>query len=289
MVKVVGVRFKNAGKIYYFDPGDFNIEKNSHVIVETARGVEFGQVVISNREVSEEDIVAPLKKVIRVATDEDKKHAEGNSRKEEEAFEVCQQKINNHSLDMKLIDVEYTFDNNKVLFYFTADGRVDFRELVKDLAAVFKTRIELRQIGVRDEAKMLGGLGVCGRVLCCNSFLGEFQPVSIKMAKEQGLSLNPTKISGTCGRLMCCLKYEQEAYEEILRRVPKAGAIVDTPEGQGVVMGISLLKENVKVKLDKGNETDLKIYNISEVKVIKDVVAEDESDVDIEALKQLED
>lgn len=288
MVKVVGVRFKSAGKIYYFDPGDFEIEQNSSVIVETARGVEFGQVVISPREVPEEDIVAPLKKVIRVATDEDKKHAEDNRRKEEEAFNTCLQKIKNHNLDMKLIDVEFTFDNNKILFYFTAEGRVDFRELVKDLAAVFKTRIELRQIGVRDEAKMLGGLGVCGRVLCCNSFLGEFQPVSIKMAKEQGLSLNPTKISGTCGRLMCCLKYEQEAYEEILGRVPKAGAIVETPEGQGVVMGISLLKELVKVRLDKGNETDLKIYNVADVKVIKDVV-EEEPDVDIEALKQLED
>ncbi|MCX7708861.1 MAG: stage 0 sporulation family protein [Clostridia bacterium] len=288
MVKVVGVRFKSAGKIYYFDPGDFNIEQNWNVIVETARGVEFGQVVISNREVPEEDIVAPLKKVIRVATEEDKKHADDNRRKEEEAFNTCLQKIKNHNLDMKLIDVEYTFDNNKILFYFTAEGRVDFRELVKDLAAVFKTRIELRQIGVRDEAKMLGGLGVCGRALCCNSFLGEFQPVSIKMAKEQGLSLNPTKISGTCGRLMCCLKYEQEAYEEILDRIPKVGAIVETPEGQGVIMGISLLKELAKVKLDKGNETDLKIYSIADIKVIKDVV-EEEPDVDIEALKQLED
>ncbi|MCX7842850.1 MAG: stage 0 sporulation family protein [Clostridia bacterium] len=289
MVKVVGVRFKSAGKIYYFDPGELIIQQNEYVIVETARGIEFGQVVISNREVPDEDIVAPLKKVIRVADDEDKKHAEENTKKEKEAYQICLQKIKNHNLDMKLIDVEYTFDNNKVLFYFTAEGRVDFRELVKDLAAVFKTRIELRQIGVRDESKMLGGLGICGRVLCCNSFLGEFQPVSIKMAKEQGLSLNPTKISGTCGRLMCCLKYEQEAYEEIIHRVPKAGAIVDTPEGQGVVMGISLLKEIVKVKLDKGNETDLKIYNISEVRVIKDVSPVDEGDVDLEALKQLED
>lgn len=288
MVKVVGVRFKSAGKIYYFDPGDFDIEQNSYVIVETARGVEFGEVVIAPREVPEEDIVAPLKKVIRVATDEDKAHAEDNRRREEEAFSTCLQKIKNHNLDMKLIDVEFTFDNNKILFYFTAEGRVDFRELVKDLAAVFKTRIELRQIGVRDEAKMLGGLGVCGRVLCCNSFLGEFQPVSIKMAKEQGLSLNPTKISGTCGRLMCCLKYEQEAYEEVLGRIPKVGAIVETPEGQGVIMGISLLKELAKVKLDKGNETDLKIYSISDIKVIKDVV-EEEPDVDLEALKQLED
>lgn len=290
MVKVVGVRFKKAGKIYYFDPGDLVIELNGNAIVETARGVEFGQVVVPNTEVSEDEIVAPLKKVIRIATEEDKDHHEENVRKEKEAFDVCLQKIQDHSLDMKLIDVEYTFDNNKVLFYFTADGRVDFRELVKDLASVFRTRIELRQIGVRDEAKMMGGLGVCGRVLCCNSFLGDFQPVSIKMAKEQGLSLNPTKISGACGRLMCCLKYEQDAYEEIIARVPKEGAIVETPDGQGVVMAISLLKELIKVKLDKGNETDLKIYNASEVKIIKDVSREDsEEEISIDELKQLED
>ncbi|MCX7923784.1 MAG: stage 0 sporulation family protein [Clostridia bacterium] len=289
MVKVVGVRFKEAGKIYYFDPGELEIELNANVIVETARGIEFGQVVVPNREVPEENIVAPLKKVIRIATEEDERHDQENNRKEKEAFNICLKKIRDHNLDMKLIDVEYTFDNNKVLFYFTADGRVDFRELVKDLAAIFKTRIELRQIGVRDEAKMMGGIGICGRALCCKSFLGEFQPVSIKMAKEQGLSLNPTKISGTCGRLMCCLKYEQEAYEEILRRVPKVGAIVETPEGQGMVMEISLLKEILKVKLDKGNETDLKLYKAGEVRVIKDVVREDDLDVDIEALKQLED
>lgn len=289
MVKVVGIRFKKAGKIYFFDPGEFHIDADSNVIVETARGIEFGHVVVPNREVTEEEIVAPLKKVIRIATDEDIRHAEENKRKETEALNVCMQKIREHNLDMKLIDVEYTFDNNKVLFYFTADGRVDFRELVKDLAAVFKTRIELRQIGVRDEAKMLGGLGVCGRVLCCKSFLGEFQPVSIKMAKEQGLSLNPTKISGTCGRLMCCLKYEQEAYEDLLDRVPKSGAVVDTPEGQGVIMEVSLLKEIVKVKLDKGNETDLRIYSASEVRVIKDVSHHDDGEIDIEVLKQLED
>lgn len=289
MVKVVGVRFKKAGKIYYFDPGDFEIETNSNVIVETARGVEFGQVVVSNRDVPEDEIVAPLKKVLRKATEEDLKHAEDNSKKEKEAMDICLKKIADHKLEMKLIDVEYTFDNNKVLFYFTADGRVDFRELVKDLAAVFKTRIELRQIGVRDEAKMLGGIGICGRALCCKSFLGEFQPVSIKMAKEQGLSLNPTKISGTCGRLMCCLKYEQEAYEELLDRVPKVGAIVDTPEGQGVVMEISLIREIIKVKMDNGNETDLKIYNASEVRVIKEVAGVEEVEIDIEVLKQLED
>ncbi|MFZ5985585.1 MAG: PSP1 domain-containing protein [Bacillota bacterium] len=290
MVKVVGVRFKKAGKIYYFDPGDLVIDLNESAIVETARGIEFGQVVVPNTEVSEEEIVAPLKKVIRIATEEDKLHHEENTRKEKEAFDICLQKIHDHSLDMKLIDVEYTFDNNKVLFYFTADGRVDFRELVKDLASVFRTRIELRQIGVRDEAKMMGGLGVCGRVLCCNSFLGDFQPVSIKMAKEQGLSLNPTKISGACGRLMCCLKYEQDAYEEIIARVPKEGAIVETPDGQGVIMAISLLKELVKVRLDKGNETDLKIYSASEVKVIKDVSREEiDEEINFDELKQLED
>jgi len=293
MVKVVGVRFKRAGKIYYFDPGDLEIKPNTKVIVETARGVEFGEVVIANREVSEEEIVAPLKKVMRIATEEDIKHAEENKLKEKEAFKICLQKIRDHKLEMKLIDVEYTFDNNKVLFYFTAEGRVDFRELVKDLAAVFKTRIELRQIGVRDEAKMMGGLGICGRVLCCKSHLGEFQPVSIRMAKEQGLSLNPTKISGTCGRLMCCLKYEQEAYEEIIKKAPKIGAIVETPGGQGVVVETNLLKEQVKVKLDRENETDLMVYKMDEVKVIQDVVREEndiESDIEnIEELRDLED
>lgn len=289
MVKVVGVRFKKAGKVYYFDPDEFNITSGMNVIVETARGIEFGEAVISNREVPEDEIVAPLKKVMRIASEEDTKHAEDNSRKEKEAFATCLQKIKDHNLEMKLIDVEFTFDNNKILFYFTADGRVDFRELVKDLAAVFKTRIELRQIGVRDESKMMGGIGVCGRVLCCSSYLGEFQPVSIKMAKEQGLSLNPTKISGTCGRLMCCLKYEQDAYEQIIKRAPKMGAIVETPDGQGVVMNTSLLKETIKVKLDKGNETDLRVYKVDEIKVIKDVAVRDESDLDFEALKELED
>lgn len=292
MVKVVGVRFKDAGKIYYFDPGDLEIGLNENVIVETARGIEFGYVVVPNTEIGEEEIVTPLKSVIRVATEEDKKHHEENAKKEKEAFNICLQKIEAHNLEMKLIDVEYTFDNNKVLFYFTADGRVDFRELVKDLASVFRTRIELRQIGVRDEAKMMGGLGVCGRVLCCYSFLTDFQPVSIKMAKEQGLSLNPTKISGACGRLMCCLKYEHEAYEEMISRVPKEGAIVETPDGQGVVISSSLLKELVKVKLDNENETDLKIYDASDVKVIKDVSRdeiEEEVDIDLEELKELED
>ncbi len=291
MVKVVGVRFKTAGKIYYFDPGELIIDLNRNVIVETARGIEFGLVVVPNREVDESEIVAPLKKVIRIATDEDIAHAAENDKKEKEAYNICLQKINDHKLDMKLIDVEYTFDNNKVLFYFTADGRVDFRELVKDLAAVFKTRIELRQIGVRDESKMMGGIGICGRVLCCNSFLGEFQPVSIKMAKEQSLSLNPTKISGTCGRLMCCLKYEQEAYEDLLDRVPKVGAIVETPEGQGTVVEVNLLKEILKIKLDIGKETELRVYNYKEgeVKLIKNAAANDDMDIDLEALKQLED
>ena len=289
MVKVIGVRFKKAGKTYYFDPDELIIDTNINVIVETARGIEFGEVVITNREVSDEEIVAPLKKVMRIATEEDTRHAEDNKKKQKEAFVTCLQKIKDNNLDMKLIDVEYTFDNNKILFYFTADGRIDFRELVKDLAAVFKTRIELRQIGVRDEAKMMGGIGVCGRVLCCSSYLGEFQPVSIKMAKEQGLSLNPTKISGACGRLMCCLKYEQDAYEQIIKLAPKIGAIVDTPDGQGVVMETSLLKEIIKVKLDKGNEADLRIFKVKEVKVIKDVTSHDEPDVDLEALKELED
>jgi len=289
MVKVVGVRFRSAGKIYYFDPGDLEINLNEYSIVETARGIEFGQVVVPNREVPEEEIVAPLKKVLRVATEEDIKHAEENKKKEKEAFEICLKKIEEHKLDMKLIDVEYTFDNNKILFYFTADGRVDFRELVKDLAAIFRTRIELRQIGVRDESKMMGGIGICGRILCCSSFLGEFQPVSIKMAKEQGLSLNPAKISGVCGRLMCCLKYEQDVYEEMLSRIPKVDAIVETPEGQGVVVEVNLLKEIIKVKLNKDNETDLRTYNASEVKIIKDADGKEDIEVDLEALKELED
>ena len=290
MVKVVGVRFKKAGKVYYFDPADLNIEKDSNIIVETARGIEFGEVVISNREVSEEEIVAPLKKVIRVATEKDIQQAAENQKKEKQAFETCTKKIKEHNLDMKLIDVEYTFDNNKILFYFTADGRIDFRELVKDLATIFKTRIELRQIGVRDETKMMGGMGFCGRELCCSSYLGEFEPVSIKMAKEQGLSINPAKISGTCGRLMCCLKYEHEVYEEKLKRIPKVGAIVSTPVGQGMVVEVNLLKELVKVRLDKGDQADLKVYDANELKVMKDVVTNDEElEPELQKLKHLED
>lgn len=292
MVNVVGVRFKKAGKVYYFDPDEFDVKAGDNVIVETARGIEFGEAVIPMREVADDEIIAPLKKVMRMATEEDIKHASENAKKEKEAFATCLQKIQNHNLDMKLIDVEYTFDNNKILFYFTADGRVDFRELVKDLASVFKTRIELRQIGVRDESKMMGGIGICGRVLCCNSYLGEFQPVSIKMAKEQGLSLNPTKISGACGRLMCCLKYEQDAYEQIIKRMPKIGAIVETPDGQGIVVEVYLIKEMLKVKLDKGNETDLLSYKLNEIKVVKDAKdtsIQEELDIEIEELKALED
>lgn len=289
MANVIGVRFRYAGKVYYFDPVDIKLEQGEMVIVETARGVECGEVVNPAREVDESEVVAPLKKVMRKATEEDLNQVEGNRKKSEEAYQICLEKIQKHNLDMKLIDVEYTFDNNKILFYFTADGRIDFRELVKDLAAVFRTRIELRQIGVRDEAKMMGGLGVCGRSLCCSTHLTEFHPVSIKMAKEQSLSLNPTKISGTCGRLMCCLKYEQEAYEDLLRRIPRVGALVQTPVGTGSVMYVSLLEEKVKVKLDNNNDPDLKEYHVSEIKLIKDVEKAPEPEEDIESLKELED
>lgn len=290
MARVIGVRFRYAGKVYYFDPVDVELEPGERVIVETARGVECGEVVCGAKDVDDSEVIAPLKKVMRKATSEDLQQVEENKRKADEAYRICLEKIQKHGLEMKLIDVEYTFDNNKILFYFTADGRVDFRELVKDLAAVFRTRIELRQIGVRDEAKMMGGLGVCGRVLCCSSHLTEFHPVSIKMAKEQSLSLNPTKISGTCGRLMCCLKYEQDAYEDLLKRIPKSGALVQTPDGTGTVMSVSLLEEKVKVKLDNENEPDLKEYRASEVKLIKDVEkASAEPEMDIEILKQLED
>jgi cell fate regulator YaaT (PSP1 superfamily) len=250
MTEIIGVRFKNTGKTYYFSPGGERLAIGEKVIVETARGVECGSVVIANREIEDSRIVAPLKSIIRRAGEKDLAQLEENARKEKEAFQVCLEKIAKHKLQMNLVDVEYTFDNNKVLFYFTADGRIDFRELVKDLAGVFRTRIELRQIGVRDEAKMLGGLGICGRPFCCASFLGDFQPVSIKMAKEQGLSLNPTKISGACGRLMCCLKYEQDAYESLLRITPRVGAAVQTPDGRGVVVDVNLLTGVLKVSLD---------------------------------------
>lgn len=290
MANVVGVRFRYAGKIYYFDPVDIKLEPGDMVIVETARGIECGEVVCPEKVVDESEVVAPLKKVMRKATDEDLKQVEENKKKAAEAYKICLEKIEKHNLEMKLIDVEYTFDNNKILFYFTADGRVDFRELVKDLASVFRTRIELRQIGVRDEAKMMGGLGICGRRLCCNSHLTEFHPVSIKMAKEQSLSLNPTKISGICGRLMCCLKYEQEAYEDLIKRIPKVGALVQTPHGSGTVMYANLLEELVKVRLDNENEPDLREYTASEIKLIKDAEKQPEpEEVDMEILKQLED
>ncbi|MGE5472887.1 MAG: stage 0 sporulation family protein [Ignavibacteriales bacterium] len=289
MVKVVGVRFKKAGKIYYFDPDDLAIEIGTNVIVETARGIEYGNVVIANREVPEEAIVAPLKKVLRIATEKDEQQIKENQKKEKQAFDICMQKILEHKLDMKLINVECTFDNNKILFYFTAEGRIDFRELVKDLATVFKTRIELRQIGVRDETKMMGGIGFCGKELCCSQYLGEFEPVSIKMAKEQSLSINPAKISGTCGRLMCCLRYEHEVYEDKLKRVPKIGAIVETPDGQGVVVEANILKEIVRVKLDREDQADVKTYIAEQLKITKDAVVIETTDEDIEELKQLED
>ena len=287
MIKVVGVRFKKAGKIYYFDPADMNIQKDTYVVVETARGIEFGECVIGIKEISEDDIVAPLKSVLRIATEEDINKHFKNKDKEKDAFEICLKKIQEHGLTMKLIDVEYTFDNNKVIFYFTADGRVDFRELVKDLATIFKTRIELRQIGVRDEAKMLGGLGPCGRPMCCSTFLGDFASVSIKMAKEQNLSLNPTKISGICGRLMCCLNYEQSTYEDIRKRMPKVGSIVKTNEGTGEVFSNNIVKESVKVKLRKGEEEILEEFKIENVELIKghyeDSIDDDDIKLEIES------
>ena len=288
MAEIIGVRFKNVGKIYYFDPDGKQINNGQQVIVETARGVECGEVALPNRIVDDSEIVSPLKKVIRIATAEDLQKITENKKKEQEALEICQQKINEHKLDMKLVDVEYTFDNNKILFYFTADGRVDFRELVKDLASIFRTRIELRLIGVRDESKMLGGLGICGRPFCCSTFLGEFQPVSIKMAKEQSLSLNPTKISGTCGRLMCCLKYEQDVYEQLLKITPKVGAIVNSPDGKGQVIDSNLLTGMIKVRLDKNPDAAPRIYNKKELKVIRDAVIRVEKD-EIKALSDLED
>jgi cell fate regulator YaaT (PSP1 superfamily) len=267
MATVIGVRFKKAGKVYYFDPCDIWPRPGNNVVVETARGIEFGEVVTGAREVSDDQIVSPLKKVLRIATEEDEHRAEYNAQREKDAFGVCQEKIAKHGLDMKLVSVECTFDNSKIIFYFTANGRVDFRELVKDLAGVFKMRIELRQIGVRDEAKMLGGLGACGRQICCGAFLGDFQPVSIKMAKEQNLSLNPTKISGQCGRLMCCLKYEQDYYEETLKKLPKVGKDIMTPDGAGVVTEINPIREKVKVRIHTEDDTfDLREYGIEDVR-----------------------
>jgi len=279
MQTVVGIRFKKAGKIYYFDPNNIPLERGKFVIVETARGLEFGEVVIGPKEVPEEDIVPPLKPVLREATEEDLKKVEENKAREKEAFQICLKKIENHNLPMKLVNVEYTFDNSKIIFYFTAEGRVDFRELVKDLAAVFKTRIELRQIGVRDEAKMVGGLGPCGLFMCCGSFLGEFEPVSIKMAKEQNLSLNPAKISGMCGRLMCCLKYEQEFYEEARKRMPKVNKEVITPRGIGTVMSCNVLNEQVKVKIIQEDGTpDLAVFSLDEIQYPSGYVQEEDED-----------
>lgn len=267
MAKIIGVRFRTAGKIYYFDPLRFSVKRGDHVIVETARGVEYGTVVGEPREVDDKKVVQPLKPVLRVATERDDEQEAGNKLKEKEAFRICQEKIRKHGLDMKLIDAEYTFDNNKVLFYFTADGRGDFRELVKDLASVFKTRIELRQIGVRDETKILGGIGICGRVLCCHSHLSEFIPVSIKMAKEQNLSLNPGKISGVCGRLMCCLKHEEETYEELNRRLPNTGDYVTTDDGlRGEVASVNVLRQQVKVIVELGDEKEIREYKVDQLK-----------------------
>ncbi len=274
MKKIIGVRFKRLGKIYFFDPKWLEVKKGESVVVETSQGEEIAEVVVPNRMVQDEKIVAPLKKVLRLASQRDLKHAEECRKKEKEAFDLCNKKIKEHNLEMTLTDVEYKFDNSKILFYFTADGRIDFRDLVKDLASIYKTRIELRQIGVRDEVKRIGGNGVCGRELCCCSFLSDFETVSIKMAKEQNISLNPSKISGNCGRLMCCLKYEQEVYEEKLKRLPNIGAIVKTPDGQGEVDGVEILKEVIKVKFKDGDIFNYKKYNISDIEVIKDIVKE---------------
>ncbi|MBS7389582.1 MAG: stage 0 sporulation family protein [Oscillospiraceae bacterium] len=287
MAEIVGIKFKDVGKVYYFGPNGMTFQKGDKAIVETARGLECGEVATENSDVPDESIVAPLKPVIRHATKEDLATVEQNREKEKKAFQICEKKIARHGLDMKLVDVEYTFDSSKILFYFTADGRVDFRELVKDLAGVFRTRIELRQIGVRDGAKKLGGFGICGRPFCCNTFLGEFQPVSIKMAKEQGMSLNPVKISGTCGRLMCCLKYEQDTYEHLLRHTPKVGAIVETVEGRGTVIENNLITGMLKVRLDRRSEAAPILVERHSVKLIKDAqIRLDKKE--IEALKGIE-
>ena len=289
MEKVIGVRFRNAGKIYYFSPRKLYIPKGKHVIVETARGVEYGYVVVGTKEVEEKRIIQPLKPVLRVATAEDDAREAGNREKEKEAFRICLEKIKKHKLEMKLIQAEYTFDNNKVLFYFTADGRIDFRELVKDLASVFKTRIELRQIGVRDETKIIGGIGICGRSMCCHTHLSEFIPVSIKMAKEQNLSLNPTKISGVCGRLMCCLKHEQETYEELNSRLPNPGDHVTTGDGlKGEVQSVNVLRQKVKVivTLD-GDEKEIREYKVEELK-FRPRRKKEKGDISDKELKKLE-
>ncbi|MCR5146476.1 MAG: stage 0 sporulation family protein [Clostridia bacterium] len=287
MKKIVGVRFKKPGKIYFFDPQDLEINMGDKVIVETSMGEEFGEVVINKRELPEEKIANPLKKVIRIATPEDIKNMEMYKSKEPEALKICEEKIKKHQLDMNLTDVEYKFDGSKILFYFTADGRIDFRDLVKDLASIFKTRIELRQIGVRDEVRRIGGNGVCGRELCCCSFLGNFETVSIKMAKEQNISLNPSKISGNCGRLMCCLKYEQEVYEDKLNHLPRVGAIVKTEDGEGVVDTVEILKEQLKVKFKDGDEYFYKKYDAKDVQIIKNVSNNKVDPEEAEHMKEL--
>lgn len=288
MIEVIGVRFRPAGKIYFFDPADLEIETGQYVIVETTRGMEYGLVVLEKRLVEEEKVIQPLKTVTRIATPEDDEIEEENKRKEKEAFEICLEKIQKHGLDMKLIDVEYTFDNNKVLFYFTADGRIDFRELVKDLAAVFKTRIELRQIGVRDETKIVGGIGICGRSLCCNTYLSEFIPVSIKMAKEQNLSLNPTKISGVCGRLMCCLKNEEETYEELNSKLPSVGDFVTTDDNlKGEVQSVGVLRQMVKVIVTIGDEKEVREYKVDQLR-FKPKRRKEKINISDEELRKLE-
>ena len=287
MIEIISVRFKSGGKQYYFNPNGVQVTAGQGVIIETARGVERGECVMGNTMVDETEIIQPLRPMLRLETEEDKATLQANKEKEAKAFRICQEKIARHGLDMKLVEVEYSFDGSKILFFFTSEGRVDFRALVKDLASVFHTRIELRQIGVRDEAKMLGGLGICGRPFCCSSFLGEFQPVSIKMAKEQGLSLNPTKISGTCGRLMCCLKYEQNAYENLIRITPKVGAYVSTSEGKGTVTEISLLTGLVKVRLDKASDGAPMIFEREAVRVIRDARPQKDDDEQIKRNKEL--
>ena len=289
MVKVIGVRFRTAGKIYFFDPLKFDVKRGDHVIVETARGIEYGTVVGDPKKVEDDKVIQPLKPVLRVATARDTEQENANKQKEREAFKICLEKIKKHKLDMKLIDAEYTFDNNKVLFYFTADGRIDFRELVKDLASVFKTRIELRQIGVRDETKIMGGIGICGRTLCCHAHLSEFVPVSIKMAKEQNLSLNPTKISGMCGRLMCCLKHEEETYEYLNRKLPNVGDYVTTDDGlKGEVHSVNVLRQLVKVLIENNDEKEIREYKVEQLRFKKRQRKEKQDDVTDAELKELE-
>ncbi len=289
MIKVIGVRFRTAGKIYFFDPLALDIKKGDNVIVETARGIEFGTVVSVPKEIEDDKVIQPLKPVLRVATQKDQEQEAANKVKEKDAFKICLEKIKKHNLEMKLIDAEYTFDNNKVLFYFTADGRIDFRELVKDLAAVFKTRIELRQIGVRDETKILGGIGICGRPLCCHTHLSEFVPVSIKMAKEQNLSLNPTKISGVCGRLMCCLKHEEETYEELNRRLPNVGDFVTTDDGlKGEVQSVNVLRQLVKVIVEINDEKEIHEYKVNQLKFKRRHNKNQKVDVSDAELRELE-